>query len=73
MESAELENVRHGNGELLCARPVCVKKGRLEKVQNVKHCPTLHSNFSNYDYGSTNYKNIASICINCENFSLPSL
>ena len=46
---------------------------RLEKVQNIKHCPTLHSNFSNYYYGSTNYKNISLICIICENFSFQSL
>ena len=37
-----------------------------------KHFPTLHSHFSNYDYGSTNYKNISFICTICEIFSFPS-
>ena len=42
------------------------------KCKKSKHFPTLHSHFSNYDYGSTNYKNISFICTICENFSFPS-
>ena len=42
------------------------------KCKKSKHFPTLHSHFSNYDYGSTNYENISSICTICESFSFPS-
>ena len=43
------------------------------RQSKVKHFPTLHSHFSNYDYISTNYSNISLICIICENFNFPSL
>jgi len=43
-----------------------------KEVRKSKDFPTLHSHFSNYDYGSTNYKNISFICTICENFSFPS-
>ena len=44
-----------------------------KKVQNVKHFPTLHSNFSNYDYQSANQQCLVLFWIICENFSSPSL
>ena len=33
-----------------------------KEVRKSKDFPILHSHFSNYDYGSTNYKNISFIC-----------
>ena len=65
MNISSFHHSRFRNGELLC--------GRLEKVQNAEHFPTLHSHFSNYDYRSANHQCIVLFWIICENFSFPSL